>query len=140
MRHWLFGIVLIPCLATAEIYRWTDASGQVHFTETPKAGAVQIQVKPPAVQQDAAAAERIQRTERLFEARRQEQQQAADQAQEQQAKVASECQNLRQQLAQIDHGGIFYTTDAQGQRVYYSDKQVDSARSRLKELLAQQCN
>lgn len=140
MRHFLLCALLLPGMATAEIYRWTDANGQVHFGEAPQAGAVQIEVKAPVAQNDAAVAERQQRTERFFEARRQEQQQASEKAREQQAKTAQECQQLREQFAVLDHGGRYYKTDAQGEMQYYSDKEIDSARDRLKTRLAQRCN
>lgn len=140
MRHFLLWAVFLPGIATAEIYRWTDANGQVHFGEAPQAGAVQVEVKPPVVQNDPAVAERQQRTERFFDARRQEKQQASDKAREQQAKTSQTCQKLRNQYAELEQGGTFYTVDAQGARQYYSDKQIDSARSRLKAKLAQSCN
>jgi hypothetical protein len=140
MRRWLLSSLLLPCLVSAEVYRWTDANGQVHFGEAPRAGAVQVEVKPPALQQDAAAAERQQRTERFFQARREEQQQANENNQKQQAKSAQECQQLREQYAQLEHGGTFYKVDAQGERQYYNQAQIDSARSRLKTRLAQRCN
>jgi hypothetical protein len=139
MRLFLLCSLLWPCLASAEIYRWTDANGQVHFGEAPRAGAVQVEVKPPVVQQDAAAAERQQRAERFFQARREEQQQANEKNQEQQAKTAQECQKLREQYAELDRGGTFYKVDAQGERQYYNEAQLDSARSRLKARLAQRC-
>lgn len=140
MRHFVLCALLLPGVASAEIYRWTDANGQVHFGEAPRAGAVQVEVKPPAVQNDAAVAERQQRTERFFDARRQEQQQASEKAREQQAKSAQECQQLRNQYAELDQGGTFYKVDAQGERQYYDEKQIDSARNRLKARLAQRCN
>ena len=130
MRLFLLCSLLLPCLASAEIYRWTDANGRVHFGEAAPAGAVRVEVKPPVVQQDAAAAERQQRAERFFQARREEQQ----------AKTAAECRQLREQYAELDHGGTFYKVDAQGERQYYNDAQLDSARSRLKARLAQRCN
>ncbi|MBX9756138.1 MAG: DUF4124 domain-containing protein [Pseudomonadaceae bacterium] len=140
MRHFVLCALLLPGVVTAEIYRWTDANGQVHFGEAPQAGAVQIEVKPPVVQHDAAAAERQQRTERFFDARRQEQQQASEKTREQQAKTAQECKQLRNQYAELDQGGTFYKVDAQGERQYYDEKQIDSARSLLKARLAQRCN
>lgn len=140
MRHFLLCAALLPAVATAEIYRWTDANGQVHFGEAPGAGAVQVEVKPPAMQNDAAAAERQQRTERFFDARRQEQQQASEKAHEQQNKTAQECQHLRNQYAELDRGGTFYKVDAQGERQYYDETQIASARSYLKARLAQGCN
>lgn len=142
MRHFLLCAVLLPGIATAEIYRWTDANGQVHFGEAPRAGAgaVKVEVKPPVAQHDAAVAERQQRSERFFEARRQEQQQASEKARQQQAKTSQACQKLRNQYAELDQGGTFYKVDAQGERQYYSEKQIDGARSQLKAQLAQHCN
>ncbi|MDP3848843.1 MAG: DUF4124 domain-containing protein [Pseudomonas sp.] len=140
MRHFLLCALLLPAVATAEIYRWTDANGQVHFGAAPQAGAVQVEVKPPVAQHDAVVAERQQRTERFFDARRQEQQQASEQAREQQAKTAQECQQLREQFAVLDRGGRYYRVDAQGEMQYYDEKQIDSARSQLKARLAQRCN
>ena len=139
MRHFLLCILLLPCIASAEIYRWTDANGQVHFGEAPRAGAVPVEVKPQVVQQDAATAERQQRSERFFQARREEQQEAGAKNRESKAKSAQECQQLREQYAQLERGGTFYKVDAQGQRQYYEEKQLDSARSRLKARLAQRC-
>ena len=37
MRHLLCCLLLAPAVAGAEIYRWTDAQGQVHFSEKPQA-------------------------------------------------------------------------------------------------------
>jgi hypothetical protein len=139
MRHFLLCILLLPCIASAEIYRWTDANGQVHFGEAPRAGAVPVEVKPQVVQQDAATIERQQRSERFFQARREEQQEADAKNREQKAKSAQECQQLREQYDQLERGGTFYKVDAQGQRQYYEEKQLDSARSRLKARLAQRC-
>ena len=37
MRQLWLVILLLPSLALAEVYRWTDANGRVHFGETPQA-------------------------------------------------------------------------------------------------------
>ena len=73
MRHLLFIVLLIPGLASAEIYRWTDAQGRVHFGEKPgAAGAETVEVKPQVVERDEATRQREQRTEEYFDARRDE--------------------------------------------------------------------
>lgn len=53
MRHLLLIAALLPTLATAEIYRWTDEQGRVHFSERPVAGAETVKVKPQVVERDA---------------------------------------------------------------------------------------
>ena len=35
MRALWFCVALMPVLAQADIYRWTDAQGKVHFSATP---------------------------------------------------------------------------------------------------------
>ncbi len=139
MRYWLCLLVL-PGLATAEIYRWTDANGQVHFGQRPAAsGAEKVEVRPQVVERDQQTREREERTSRFFDARREEQAQASAQAAERQAKRAAECQDLRRRLANIPEGYSYYRTDETGERNYYSDQQVDTARQQLQRQVTERC-
>jgi len=52
MRALLMTAMLLPALADAQIYRWTDANGQVHFGQRPAAGAEQVEVRPQVVERD----------------------------------------------------------------------------------------
>jgi hypothetical protein len=140
MRVWLC-LLLLPGLAAAEIYRWTDANGQVHFGQRPAApGAQQIEVKPQAVERDQLTLERQERTRRFYDARREEQAQAAVVAAERQAKRAEECRELRKKLTSIAEGRSYYRTAADGQRSYYSDEQVDAARQQLQRQVIERCS
>jgi len=134
-------LLLLPGLAAAEIYRWTDASGQVHFGQRPAAvGAEKVEVRPQVVERDQLTREREERTSRFYEARRAEQAQASVVAAERQAKRAEECHELRRQLAAIPEGRSYYRTEANGQRRYYSDDQVDTARQQLQKQVSQRCS
>jgi hypothetical protein len=138
-------LLYLACLALsaaahAEIYRWTDAQGQAHFSERPESTDAQaIEVNPQVVVRDAATRESEARAARFFEARRDEQRQASAQAAERQAARSKECQRLRRALADIPQGYRFYRVDAQGERLYYSDEQVDSTRQQLSERIASSC-
>ncbi|AYC34116.1 DUF4124 domain-containing protein [Pseudomonas cavernae] len=135
----LLSVTVLPGLASAEIYRWTDAQGQVHFDQRPQAGAEQVEVKPQVVERDAATREREARTERFYDARRQEQEQATSQSSERQAKREQECSKLRDQLEQVSQGGRYYHEDAAGQRVYYSDAEISAVQRQLRERVVQRC-
>ncbi|MDD0841383.1 DUF4124 domain-containing protein [Pseudomonas sp. Gutcm_11s] len=138
--HFLFVALLLPGLASAEIYRWTDAQGRVHFGEKPGGnGAQQVEVKPQVVERDEATRQREQRTQQYFDARRDERDQANARASQARAERAQECSKLRNSLAQIQHGGLYYRTDEKGERSYYSDEQMDAARSRLSSRIAERC-
>ncbi|WP_061237743.1 DUF4124 domain-containing protein [Ectopseudomonas composti] len=140
MRHWLLIAALLPSLAAAEIYRWTDEQGQVHFGQRPVAGAETVQVKPQVVERDQHTREREARSQRFYDARREEQQEAAAAATAQREERANECRDLRRRLAQIPEGFSYYRTDANGERIYYSDEETDTARRQLRERIAQRCS
>lgn len=95
MRHLLFIVLLIPGLASAEIYRWTDAQGRVHFGERPgAAGAETVEVKPQVVERDEATRQREQRTEEYFDARRDEKAASATRAAQDLLGTARQLQTL----------------------------------------------
>ena len=129
MRALLLTLILMPALASAQIYRWTDADGRVHFGQRPPAGAEQIEC-PQVVERDDQTREREARSERFFDARRREQQAAREQASQTRAAREQECQSLRSQLSQLQLGGRFFRNDAAGERVYYSDSELEAARQR----------
>ncbi|MBU0809719.1 MAG: DUF4124 domain-containing protein [Gammaproteobacteria bacterium] len=137
----LLCLLLLPGLAAAEIYRWTDANGQVHFGQRPVvAGAEKVEVKPQVVERDQLTREREERTSRFYDARRAEQAQASAVAAEQRTKRAQECRELRKRLASIPEGRSYYRDEADGQRSYYSDKQIDTARQQLQGRVSERCS
>lgn len=140
MRALLLTAVLVPTLASAQIYRWTDAQGHVHFGQRPPAGAERVDVRPQVVERDDETREREARSERFFDARRQEQQAAREEAREARAAREQECGSLRSRLSQLQLGGRFFRNDAAGERVYYSDKELEAARQRLAARISQECS
>jgi hypothetical protein len=140
MRALICLFIVLPGLAGAEIYRWTDANGQVHFGQRPAGqGAEQIQVKPQVVERDQLTREREARTNQFYDARRQEQASNTAKAREAQQKRAQECQDLRRRLATVAEGGRYFRQEADGTRTYYSDEQMDSTRSQLHKAIAERC-
>lgn len=140
MRRCLLIALLLPVLASAEIYRWTDEQGRVHFGQRPVAGAEPVEVKPQVIERDQHTREREARSQRFYDARREEQQQAASAAATQRQERANECRDLRRRLAQIPEGFSYYRTGADGERIYYSDEETDTARRQLRDRIAERCS
>jgi hypothetical protein len=137
----LLCLLLLPGLAAAEVYRWVDANGQVHFDQRPVVpGAEQVEVRPQVIERDDATREREERAERFYEARRAEQAQASVVSVERQALRAKECAELRNRLAQIPEGRRYFHTEASGERSYYSDEQLDAARRQLHDRVSERCS
>lgn len=132
-------LALLSFAAAADIYRWTDAQGKVHFSETPPAGAQRVEVKPQVMERDAATREHEARLSKFFSARDAEQAEAQKRAEHQQAEQATQCAHLRANLATLQHGGRYYSVGADGERTYYSDAQLDAARRDLDARMTQAC-
>lgn len=136
----VFLSVFASSLASAEIYRWVDAQGNVHFDSRARPGAEQVEVKPQVVERDEATREREARTERFFEARRQEYEAARQAADEHDAKYERACSEWKQQLSRLSQGGRYFRTDAKGERVYYSDEEIGATRLQLTSRIRQNCS
>lgn len=132
--------VLLAPLASAGIYRWVDASGNVHFSAKPQPGAEQIEVRPQVIDRDETTRARQARTERFFEARRGEQQAADVAASVKHAQREQACLQLRNRLSRLSHGGRYFSANAKGERVYYSDEEIGTARQQLASRISQNCS
>lgn len=130
---------LMPLLASADIYRWTDAQGKVHFSETPPPGAQRVEVKPQVMERDANTREHEEKLRKFYSARSEEQADAHERATQQQAEQDAQCAHLHDSLATLEHGGRYFSADADGKRTYYSDAQIDAARRELNTRLAEAC-
>lgn len=54
--------------------------------------------------------------------------------------LASRCQSLRANFANLAIGGRIYETNAQGEKVYLNDQEISSRRQRHQEMISQYCN
>lgn len=43
----LLMLAVLPVVAAAGVYKWVDADGNVHFSDTPQPGAEEVHVPPP---------------------------------------------------------------------------------------------
>ena len=140
MHRMLMLLLLLPPVSGwAEIYRWTDANGQVHFGEQPGPGAERVEVKPQVMERDAATRESEERLRKVLDARQQEQDAVAQKQASKNAQRNEECGKLRETLSNLQQSGSFFSENADGERTYYSDQQVEDARSLLSGQIASKC-
>lgn len=135
-----------PGAAGTEVYRWTDADGQVHFGDKPtgtdaKAVTVQPPAKPATAPAAASESARRERTQRLLDeyaaerSEREEQREAAAAAREERRR---RCAIARRELAELEQSAYVYTRDDAGNKVVLPDSELrrerDRARAEVKEL------
>jgi hypothetical protein len=133
---WILPLVCLPHLAVAGVYRWVDAQGQVHYSDSPPpAGAKGSRTveTPPAT--TPAPAKSWHDKELEFRQRRAAEAEAqAKKAQEEEAarQKRANCESARKNLQILESGSRVVTTNAQGEREFLDDaarqKAIDEAR------------
>ncbi|CAG1004309.1 hypothetical protein RHDC4_03461 [Rhodocyclaceae bacterium] len=125
-------IVVALCLltlaagASAQAYKWTDAQGKVHFSDTPPPDrkADKMTIKPAQPENPEAVARSRDWKTQLEESRvRQHQEQKREAAQQSQRQAAeSRCQSARRSLDSLKRERPVYRFNKEGQKEYLEDK------------------
>ena len=141
MKWLLYPIVLLlahPAVA-AEVYRWTDEQGRVHYGERPPAqGAERLDLPAtgsPSTTPDASATERRARQQRLLDAyayERERKQAAQAEAAAREQELAQECARLQRYWRRLSFSGPIYIKGDAGERRYLSDQQRAAEIERLR--------
>ena len=113
-------LALAVPVASAQVYKWVDEKGRVHYGEKAPAGSKPSAVKPPAAPPNAPAkAQDLQSQELEFRRRRIKQ--GEDEAR--QARDAAnrevQCNNAKERLAIAEQAALYRLE--KGERVFLSD-------------------
>lgn len=147
-RVLLTGTCFLSVLAVpaAEIYRWTDGNGQVHYGQRPPpGGADRIELPESGTvvpEEDAGIVQRRERQGRLLDAFEYERaQKKARKAleDEQREEDAARCARLQRYWRQLSYPGPLYLTGADGGRDYLSDEQRESEKTRVRASYIRAC-
>jgi hypothetical protein len=121
-----WGALALTAHAHAELYKWTDAQGKVHYTDQPPTLDSQT-VKPSTAGQaetTSKATQSLDAQEQAYQKRRKEAEEARAKADKdaEQARITREnCDKARKNLDTVQNTPMVYTTNAAGQRIYMDD-------------------
>jgi len=127
----------------AQVYRWVDKDGKVHYSDKKppdtKADELAISSKPS----DPLAAEKVMAeltaaNAGIDEAGKAHQQQQAELAKAKELRE-KRCASARAELQTLASVNRAYTVDAQGERVYDNDAQLEGRRAQARAQVAQLC-
>jgi len=160
IRITLFAFALLGVAsAQAQVYKCVDAGGKIVYSQDPcpanmKPGAMSR--KAPSARAAApaddekkgeaaksAAPKAAAQQEQAFRKRQQEQAKAAKESEEKSAEAKRKeenCRNARERAAQYEIGGRIGRINAQGERYYLDDAQIEQERARTRAAVAQACN
>lgn len=120
------GALAIAGHAHADLYKWTDAQGKVHYTDQPPTMNAQS-IKPAQAGQaetTTQATKSLNEQDQAYKKRREEAEQArlkADKEAEQARIQRENCDKARSNLTTLQNSSRVYTTNSAGQRAYMND-------------------
>lgn len=142
-----FGAMLMAGSAlSGEIYKWTDADGNVHYEDRPLGEGVErvdvISSNTDSAQVQAAIkAQRERETARLeARAKRDEDAKAKLEAQAEAEQRAAKCQENRERMESYLASRRLYKQDENGERVYLNDDETMAARAQVQDQIQKYCD
>ncbi len=148
MKQWILALTLAALVAPAqaELYKWVDSQGKVHYSDRPPPNAAQkaatMKAPPPAPAAAASPAPQktIKEQELEYRQRKAEEAEAAAKAQKEADVRAQNCRNARGNLNTYTEGGRVVRFNAQGEREYVSDEERAREIERWKSEVSRWCS
>ncbi len=135
--------LLLPALASAQLYKWVDKDGKVHYGDQPPPAAASKSIAaPPAGPAGAPAAKAAPKAgDKAAEKGKSETKAglSPEEAKKQAKADAERCAAAKQNLAAIATGARVTVVDDKGNTVILDDKQVEERRARAREAVADSC-
>jgi hypothetical protein len=151
LRHTLvaalaFALTTGSAAMAADIYKWTDANGNVHYNDRPLSeSAERVAIESRSTNRAAVRAQSEANSESWAEAReaRQTARDEAPTTAERRAEVEQkqqQCESYREALRKMLDSRRLYREGADGERVYLDDSQIDAARASAQSQVEEFCN
>ena len=146
----LLGLAACAASVQAQVYKWTDKDGTVQYSDQPPPPdaaksslqkVISTSPSSPAVQSDKAAAKAPDKV-KDFEKRRSEsaeKQTKADEASRLAQRKQESCDDARANMKSLEAGGRVSKVDANGERVFLDDDQMQQEIARVQNILAENC-
>jgi len=145
----LMGFLLVNTQVVAEIYKWVDKNGDVHYGQIPpNENAQPIEAVPS--NQSQAIDPKYQGSAGRLNRQAEELEKDQKKAEEQKKKVAEEekrkaikkenCQRAQTSYNTINEGGRMYQVDPDGERHYWSDSERATKLATAKDAIDEWCS
>lgn len=139
---WIPSVMLMVLLAgpaQAEIYRWVDQQGRVHFGQRSQPGSEVVVVKPQVIERDVQTRQSEDNLRRLMQVRQSERDLEKAARLEQRRRQQSQCERMGKELAQFDRRMYWYEEDAGGKKVEVDTRRVEERRAEIQAQIQERC-
>lgn len=141
----LLTLLIAGPLFASEIYKWTDAEGNVHFGDKPAGDAPErLAIASRPTDQALVQAQNTARREARVTAATEAAEAAAEgpSAEELQAAAVEKdqkCAEYKQKMQKLVQSRRIYNEDEDGERVYLDEAQTIAARAKAEEQVSEYC-
>lgn len=138
------GTLVFAASAHAELYKWTDGQGKVHYTDQPPTVNAET-VKGPAAGQaetTSQATQSLNDQDQAYKKRRKDAEEARAKAEKEaeQARIQREnCDKARKNLSTLQNTARTYTTNSTGQRIYMDEAARNAALANSQKAISDFC-
>ena len=142
-----FWLALAGSQAQAQIYKWTDQNGEVHFSDHAPSGQKTTTLDVPEAQSPSSAPamteqqqlNREKRVARVLEEDRKAEEDRRAKAAAAKAKKQAYCERFRNRLERLDSANRVYSENQDGTVTYWKDKDADHYKAEQRRKYHQQC-
>lgn len=148
LRRWLTAALGLTLAATAvvagaQVYKWRDAEGVVHYGDRPPAGKgtlidIQEHIGAPAPADEAVSASQLRGDLPVVEIEPLPESEAAS-ATDDRAKRQEACANARAKVQQFSDGWRFYSLDGKSERKWLTEAERAKAEARWRQEVDKWC-
>ena len=142
----LFAVCLLsmPPAAAAEIYKWVDAAGKVHYGDRPNeaGGGQKLDIDGDTPAPDPAQVRREDRSRKLLQDIDQDRREQEAKAAKQRAKAEKRkknCAIAQQRLSDYEHASFLYQMDKNGERRIMNDAEYAKVMAQSRKDVANWC-
>lgn len=139
--------VLYIVSAQAEVYKWVDEKGRVHYGDKPTTGSQAVEVrrygtsnKPASSGEDELSRdEKRQRISDILEEDRLAKNKQRDKKNKERKKKKRKCNRLKDRQRHYERASGLYNLDKDGNRIYISNEQREKSEQKLRRQIKKAC-
>lgn len=141
-------LLMFSVLASAEVYRWVDADGRVHFSDRAPASSDNVEtlllpeVEAEPGQDDTTLEQSLARQKRLVQILEEERLERETKKAEAARKAEDKeiyCARLAEEVQHLDRYTHVFRSNPDGSREYLSEQEMADFKARKKAQLQEQC-
>jgi hypothetical protein len=137
-------LLLVSAGVSSQVYTWRDASGKVHYSDTPPTGTDAKQLRGGATVSNDGGAQRrsINEQEQEFRKRRAASEEKRTKSEKEIAEAdikRKDCEQARSQLKALESGERMTKFNDKGERVFLEDAERTQEADRLRKQVEQLC-